>query len=92
MFAQSGYWFFDRKRNVPGPVNPSLFQSRYVGTSVTTPGSIIVASTQAKKKLRSGNLKYANPKATSALEIVTVPAASTPIQMLFQSHVPNAAW
>ena len=72
-------------------MKPSLFQIRYVGISVTTPGSIIVASTHPKSALRIGKRKYANPNATSALEIVTVSAARKPIHMLLKNHVANGA-
>ncbi len=46
---------------------------------MTAPGSIIEARTRPNSNRRSGNRKYAKPKATSELDSVMNTAASTAI-------------
>src|SRR5215203_3397619 len=70
---------------------PTLFHSRYTGIIVTWPGSIIVASRTANRKFRSGKRKYANEKATIALESVTASAARPLIQKLLKNQCATGA-
>src|SRR3954463_8730182 len=70
---------------------PMLFQRRYTGIIVTSPGSIIVASRIPNSRLRIGKRKYANANATKALESVTRAAPRKLIQTLFQSQCPTGA-
>jgi hypothetical protein len=75
--AHSGTWVEAR---------PTAFHSRYTGTIVTAPGSIIVPSTSPNSTLRPRNRKCAKPKATIALDTVTAVAAASPTTMLLNSH------
>ena len=59
------------------PTKPIAFQIRNVGIIVTAPGSIIDASTRAKRADLPRKRKYEKPHATIADEMVTVVAAST---------------
>src|SRR5215207_4906675 len=59
--------------------------------SVTCGGSIIVARRSPKSRFRIGKRKYANPKATIALENVVSSAPRALIQMLFHIQWPTGA-
>src|SRR6059058_2856153 len=58
---------------------------------VTSPGSIMVPSRIANRKLRIGNRKYAKANATIALEKVTAVAARKLIQKLLKSQCATGA-
>lgn len=64
---------------------------RNVGIIVTAPGSIMVASTSANRAPRPRKRKNAKPHATSALDTVTRPAASTVTTTVFPSHSASGA-
>jgi hypothetical protein len=59
---------------------------RNTGIIVTTPGSIIVASTRPNNASRPLNLKYEKPNATDEQLIVTDVAASSETSALLPNH------
>ncbi len=63
-----------------------------MGTRVTAPGSIIDASTSPNSSRLNGNRKYANPNATSELEIVIRPADSTAMRIEFPTQASSGSF